>query len=55
MIVINTGFRVSKSFWLKIWSQLLIVFAVYVYVYIFFLIYGLETDLSGLATKRLMH
>ena len=52
MIVINTGFRASKSFWLKILLQLLIVFAgcIYIYIYIF-LIYGLETDLKGLATE----
>ena len=53
MIVIKIGFRASKSFWLKMWLQLLIVFAGYIYIYIF-IIYGLETDLSGLATKRLM-
>ena len=32
MIVINTGFRASKSFWLKMWLQILIVFAGYIYM-----------------------
>ena len=58
MTVINTGFRARKSFWLNAWSELLFFLAGYIYIYIFFflfLIYGLETELSGLAAKKLMY
>ena len=57
MTVINTGFRARKSFWLNAWSELLFFLAgyIYIYIYIFFLIYGLETELSGLAAKKLMY
>ena len=41
MTVINTGFRARKSFWLNAWSELLF--------------FGLETELSGLAAKKLMY
>ena len=58
MTVINTGFLARKSFWLNAWSELLFFLAGYIYIYIFFflfLIYGLETELSGLAAKKLMY
>ena len=32
MIVINTGFRASKSFWRKAWSQLLFFLTWYKYI-----------------------
>ena len=50
MKVSNTGFRTSISFWLNVWLQILILLAIWL-----ILIYGSETDLSGLVVKKLMH
>ena len=44
--MINTGFRASKSFWLKVWSQLLIILA----GYIFFIVWRLNS--SAIHTRR---
>ena len=41
MKVSNTGFRTSKSFWLNVWLQILILLAIQ-----FILIYGSETELA---------
>ena len=50
--------KARKSFWLNAWSELFIFFGriyIYIYIFFFFLIYGLETELSGLAAKKLMY
>ena len=50
MIVINTGFRASKSFWQRSGNNFN-----YFGQVDFFKVYGLETELGGLAAEKLMH